>query len=147
MEATTLDLRLSGGLYALSRLLTTLLGKRIPVRRLSVASGEGGLRVGLSLGCSEEEARRYATLLGGLEDVEGVEAGAGVLEVAVVHRSEGAARWRRSAPRSGLEAHEFGETVVASGEPADVERWLAGIEYSGEVIRLGPVARPGMESR
>lgn len=133
---TTLDVRLSGSLYALSRLLTTLTGKRVPVQRFSAASEEYGLRVALTLDCPPEQVKRYSALLSGLEDVREVRPAEGLLEVAVVHSSGEAAQ-------SGPGVCELGESVVASGEPQDVEHWLSEAEYSGEAIRLGPIARPG----
>jgi hypothetical protein len=133
---TTLALRLSGGLYALSRLLTTLLGKRVPVQRLSVASEGEDLRVALDVDCPPEQAKRFSALLSGLEDVREVRPAERPLEIAVVHASGGTAH-------SGVELCEPGESVVASGGSQDVERWLSEAEYSGEAIRLGPIARPG----
>jgi hypothetical protein len=44
-------------------------------------------------------------------------------------------------------AHESGGTVVASGEPEKVERFLASLgEGVEDTVRLGPVARPAGES-
>jgi hypothetical protein len=49
-----------------------------------------------------------------------------------------------SARRAGVEVHGDGETLVASGEPERLKVWLAEITDSVEdVVRLGPVARPG----
>jgi ATP-dependent Clp protease adapter protein ClpS len=52
--------------------------------------------------------------------------------------------WRESAARAGIRVHEDGNTVVASGEPEKMEAWLAGVKDDVEdLVRLGPVARPG----
>jgi hypothetical protein len=54
--------------------------------------------------------------------------------------------WKDSAARAGIGVHEDGGTVVASGEPEKLEAWLAGIKDELEdVVRLGPMARPGDE--
>ena len=64
------------------------------------------------------------------------------MEVALLKTSgEG---WRGPATREGVEAHMEGGTVVASGEPEKVEAWLGSIADEVEdIVRLGPVARPG----
>ena len=52
--------------------------------------------------------------------------------------------WKGSAARAGVEVHEDGDTVVASGETETLEAWLAEIKEDLEdLVRLGPVARPG----
>ena len=65
---------------------------------------------------------------------------AGTIEVALLETSVGG--WRESAARAGIEAHEEGDTVVASGDPERMEAWLGSLEVE-DIVRLGPVARPG----
>ena len=138
------EVRLSGGMLALNRFLMTLQNKRMPVASFTVGRDEDGMRATILLDCPSESARRYATLLSTLEDVEEIEAAEETIEVALLKlRGE---NWRESAVRAGIEAHEDGETVVASGEPEKLEAWLAGMKNELEdVVRLGPMARPGDE--
>jgi len=137
-----IEVRLGGGLLALNRLVTTLLSKRMPVASFTVGRDEEGMRMTILLDCPPETARRYAALLSGLEDVEGVETSGETVEVALLKTSGDG--WRESASRAGLEAHEDGGTVVASGEPEKMEAWLdASRDEAQDIVRLGPVARPG----
>ncbi len=147
-EAVTLnpiEVRLSGGMLALVRFLMTLQNKRMPVARFTVGRDKKDLRVTILLDCPPESARRYLTLLSVLEDVEEIEEAAEeTMEVALL-RVRGGASWGDSATRSGISAHEDGETVVASGEPEALDAWLSEIEEDVEdVVRIGPMARPGM---
>jgi acetolactate synthase small subunit len=139
-----IEMRLGGGLLALNRLVMTFQNKRMPVAGFTVGrSADGGaLRATVILDCPAETARRYAALLSSLEDVEEIELSAGTVEVALLKTSgEG---WRGPADASGVEAHMEGGTVVASGEPEKVEAWLGSIADEVEdIVRLGPVARPG----
>jgi hypothetical protein len=139
-----IEMRLGGGLLALNRLVMTFQNKRMPVAGFTVGrSADGGaLRATVILDCPAETARRYAALLTSLEDVEEIELSAGTVEVALLKTSgEG---WRGPADASGVEAHMEGGTVVASGEPEKVEAWLGSIADEVEdIVRLGPVARPG----
>ena len=139
-----IEMRLRGGLLALNRLVMTFLNKRMPVAGFTMGrSADGGTwRATLVLDCPAETARRYAVLLSGLEDVEEIELSAGTIEVALLRVSgEG---WREPAGREGVEAHQEGGTVVASGEPEKVDAWLGSIAGEVEdIVRLGPVARPG----
>jgi hypothetical protein len=129
-------------MLALNRFLMTLQNKRMPVASFTVGRDGDGMRATILLDCPPESARRYATLLTSLEDVEEIEATEETMEVALLKlRGES---WRESAARAGVGIHEDGETVVASGEPEKLESWL--IEMKDEledVVRLGPVARPG----
>jgi hypothetical protein len=50
--------------------------------------------------------------------------------------------WCESAAQAGIEAHEEGATIVASGDPESMEAWLGSLEVQ-DIVRLGPVARPG----
>jgi hypothetical protein len=135
-----IELRLSGGMLALNRLIMTFQNKRMPVAGLTVGRDAEGMRVTIVLDCAPETARRYAALLSGLEDVEGLDLSGDTIEVALLEtKVEG---WRESAARAGIEAHEEGGTVVASGDPERIEAWLGTLEVE-DIVRLGPVARPG----
>ena len=137
------EARLSGDLLALNRLIMTFLNKRMPVAGFTVGRDAGGMRVTILLDCSPESARRYVALLSSLEDVEGIELAAEVVEVALLER--GGDGWFDSALRAGISAHEvIGGTLVAAGEPDKLEAWLAALGDDVEdIVRLGPVARPG----
>jgi hypothetical protein len=137
-----IELRLSGGMMALNRLIMTFQNKRMPVAGLTVGRDGGGMRATILLDCPPETARRYAALLAGLEDVEGIEVPEGTLEVALLKTSSD--DWRESAARAVVEVHEEGGTVVASGDPESVEAWLDSLgDKVEDIVRLGPVARPG----
>jgi hypothetical protein len=100
------------------------------------------MRATILLDCSPETARRYATLLSALEDVEEIEATEETMEVALIKAENDG--WRESAARAGIGLHEDGETIVASGEPPALDAWLAEAKDSlQDVVRLGPLARPG----
>jgi hypothetical protein len=135
-----IEVRLSGGMLALNRFLMTLQNKRMPVASFTLGRDGGGMRVTILLDCPPESARRYTALLSGLEDVERTEAADRPMEVALLKvRGD---NWRESA-RAGVEAHENGDTVVASGEPEELSAWLVEIKDDVEdLVRLGPVARP-----
>ena len=137
------EVRLSGGMLSLNRFLMTLQNKRMPVASFTVGrDGADGMRATILLDCPPESARRYATLLSSLEDVERIEADEETMEVALL-KVRGDAPYE-SAARAGLGVHEDGGTVVASGEPEKLEAWLAGMKDELEdVVRLGPLARPG----
>ncbi len=139
-----IEMRLGGGLLALNRLVMTFQNKRMPVAGFTVgrSADAKAWRATVILDCPAETARRYAALLSSLEDVEEIELTDGTVEVALLKTSgEG---WRGPADASGVEAHEEGGTVVASGEPEKVEAWLGSIADEVEdIVRLGPVARPG----
>src|SRR5919206_2937216 len=142
---TTLSLieaRLKGGMFALNRFLMTLQNKQMPVAGFTVGRNEDGMRAAILLDCSLETARRYAALLSGLEDVEEIGASDVPIEVALLE-VEGDT-WRQSAAHAGIEAHEDGNTVVASGEPEMLEAWLVEIrDEVKDLVRLGPIARAG----
>ncbi len=133
-----IELRLSGGMLALSRLIMTFQNKRMPVAGFTVGRDGEALRATILLDCSPETARRYAALLSGLENVEEIELAGETVEVALL-KTRG---WRESAARAGISAHEEGGTVVASGDPERMEAWLGTLE-ADDIVRLGPVARPG----
>ena len=136
------EVRLAGGMLALNRFLMTLQNKRMPVASFTVGRDKDGMRATILLDCPPESARRYAMLLTGLEDVEEIEAAEETMEVALLKvRGEG---WQNSAAQAGIGVHEDGETIVASGDPEKLEAWLAGIQDElDDVVRLGPIARPG----
>ena len=119
-----------------------LQNKRIPIRGLTLGRDGEGLRVTLLLEGEEDSARRYTTLLSGLEDVKQIEATKNTIQVALVKLS-GEEDWRGSAEQNGVQAHESGGTIVASGEPEAVEEWITSLGSVEEAIRLGPAARPG----
>src|SRR3712207_3501312 len=135
------ELRLSGGMLALNRLIMTFQNKRMPVAGFTVGRDGEALRATILLDCPPETARRYAALLSGLEDVKEIELAAETVEVALL-RTGGDASWRESTERAGISAHEEGGTVVASGDPERMEAWLGTLE-ADDFVRLGPVARPG----
>jgi hypothetical protein len=134
----TIEVRFTGGMLALNRLLTTLQNKRMPVAGFTLGRDCDGMRATILLDCPPEPALRYTALISALEDV--VEAGpAESIEVVLIETSRD---WREPAMQTGIEAHEDGGTVVASGEPEKVEAFLAALGDSSEdVVRLGPVAR------
>ena len=134
------ELRLSGGMLALNRLIMTFQNKRMPVAGFTVGRDEEALRATILLDCPPETARRYAALLSGLEDVEEIELAGETVEVALLRTGDAA--WRESAERAGISAHEEGGTVVASGDPEMMEAWIGTLEVE-DIVRLGPVARPG----
>ena len=141
MHATALnpiELRLAGGLLALNRLIMTLQNKRMPVAGFTVGRDEVATRATILLDCPPETARRYAALLSGLEDVEEIEDTDETVEVALL--KTGGDGWRK--PALGISAHEEGGTVVASGDPERMEAWLGSLDVE-DIVRLGPVARPG----
>jgi len=142
----TIEVRFTGGMFALNRLLMTLQSKRMPVAGFTLsreAGGKpGGMRATILLNCPPESALRYTALISALEDVK--EAGpAETMEVALIETSND---WREAAERSGIEAHEDDGTVVASGAPEGVEDFLAALGVE-DAVRIGPVARPEGKAR
>jgi hypothetical protein len=135
----TIEVRFTGGMLALNRLLMTLQNKRMPVAGFTLGNDSEGMRATILLDCPPEPALRYTAIISALEDVS--EAGpAETIEVALIETSQD---WREVAQRSGIEAHEDGGTVVASGEPEKVEAFLGALgDGVEEVVRLGPAARP-----
>ena len=134
----TIEVRFTGGMLALNRLLMTLQNKRMPVAGFTLGRDSDGMRATILLDCPPEPALRYTALISALEDVS--EAGpAEALEVALVETSQD---WREPAERLGIAAHEYDGTVVATGEPEKVEAFLAILgEGAEDVVRIGPVAR------
>jgi hypothetical protein len=141
--ANPIEIRLSGGMFALNRFLMTLQNKRMPVASFAAGRDESEMRVTILLDCPPETARRYTALLASLEDVEEIGTAAGTMEVALL-KVGGGASWHESAMRAGISIHEDGNTVVASGKPEKLEAWLAEIKEDLEdSVRFGPVARLG----
>ena len=140
----TVEVRFTGGMLALNRLLMTLQNKRMPVAGFTLGRDGEGMRATILLDCPPESALRYTALISALEDVG--EAGpARTVEVALI---ETTADWRTAAERAGIEAHEDDGTVVATGEPEKVDNFLASLGDSAEdMVRLGPLARPESEVR
>ncbi|HEX7170820.1 MAG TPA: hypothetical protein VF206_08290 [Rubrobacter sp.] len=140
----TVEVRFTGGMLALNRLLMTLQNKRMPVAGFTLGRDGEGMRATILLDCPTESALRYTALISALEDVS--EAGpAQTIEVALL---ETAADWRAAAERTGIEAHENDGMVVATGGPEKVDGFLAALgENIEDVVRLGPIARPEGEIR
>jgi hypothetical protein len=135
----TVEVRFTGGMLALNRLLMTLQNKRMPVAGFTLGRDGEGMRATLMLDCPPESALRYTAIISALENVS--EAGpARTIEVALV---ETAADWRTAAERAGIEAHEADSMVVATGEPEKIDGFLATLGDDVEdMVRLGPVAYP-----
>ena len=137
----TIEVRFTGGMLALNRMLMTMQNKRMPVAGFTLGreAEPGTMRATIVLDCPPESALRYTALLSALEDVQ--EAGPAEATEVVLLRVAG--DWRGAAERAGVVAHEDGATVVASGAPEGVEGFLAALGDGVEdVVRLGPVARP-----
>ena len=138
----TLEVRFTGGMLGLNRLLMTLQNKRMPVTGFTLGRDADGMRATVILDCPPEMARRYTMLLSNLEDVH--EAIPAENSIEVVLLKTGNKGWEASAARLGIEAHENDGTVVASGSPEALESWLSTIKDDVEdLVRLGPAARPG----
>ncbi|MBA3703729.1 MAG: hypothetical protein H0W79_13100 [Rubrobacteraceae bacterium] len=138
----TIEVRFTGGMLALNRLLMTLQNKRMPVAGFALGRDSDGMRATILLDCPQESALRYTALISALEDVS--EAGpAETIDVTMISTS---GDWREAAERSGIEAHEDDGTVIASGDPEKVEDFLAAIGGVEDLVRLGPVARPEGET-
>jgi hypothetical protein len=138
------EVRLNGGMLALNRFLMTLQNKRMPVASFTVGRDGAGMRATILLDCPPEQARRYTALLSALEDVEEIGAADETVEVALL--KAGGDLPYESAARAGVVVHEDGEMLVVSGKPERLEAWLVEIKESlVDVVRLGPVARPGDE--
>ena len=98
----TIEVRFTGGMLALNRLLMTLQNKRMPVAGFTLGGDSDGMRATILLDCPPESALRYTALISALEDVSGA-GPAKTIEVALVETSQD---WREPAERSGVEAHE-----------------------------------------
>jgi hypothetical protein len=137
-----IEVRLKGGILALNRFLMTLQSKRMPVASFTIGRDGNGMRATMLLDCPPENAQRYTALLSALEDVEEIGAANVTTEVALLKMESDA--WHESAARAGIRIHQDGNTLVASGEPEKMEAWLTEVRDGLEdLVRLGPVARPG----
>ena len=116
-----IEVRLSGGMFALNRFLMTLQNKRMPVAGFTVGRDDNGMRATILLDCPPETARRYTMLLSGLEDVEDIEMTGQTVEIALLKINGDT--WRESAAQAGIGLHETepGNTIVASGEPETLD--------------------------
>jgi hypothetical protein len=54
-----IELRLTGGMLALNRLIMTFQNKRMPVAGFTVGRDGGGMRATILLDCPPDSARRY----------------------------------------------------------------------------------------
>jgi hypothetical protein len=135
----TVEVRFTGGMLALNRLLMTLQNKRMPVAGFNLGHDAGRMRATIRLDCPPESALRYTAIISALEDVTEARP-AQTMEVALV---ETAVDWRQAAESAGVEAHEDDGTVVATGVPEKVDAFLAALgDGIDDMVRLGPVARP-----
>ena len=137
----TVEVSFTGGPLALNRLLMTIQNKRMPVSGFTLGHDRRGMRATLIFDCPPEAARRYAMILSALEDVQNVEAAEESVTVVLLKVSGDG--WKESAATAGIAAHEGRGTVVASGEPEKLESWLSGLDRVRDLVRLGPLARPG----
>ena len=135
----TVEVRFTGGMLALNRLLMTLQNKRMPVAEFNLGHDQEGMRATILLDCPPEPALRYTAIISALEDV--TEAGpTQTIDVALIETS---ADWQTAAGRFGVGAHEYEGTVVVTGEQEKVDGFLAALGDDVEdVVRMGPVARP-----
>ncbi|CAN5792192.1 hypothetical protein BH23ACT11_BH23ACT11_16490 [soil metagenome] len=137
----TLEIRFTGGMLALNRFLMTLQNKRMPVASFALGRDSQGMRASILLDCAPEMARRYSMLLSSLEDVQEVNPVDEGMEVALIKTS---GDWSESAERNGIQAHVSNGTVVASGEPEALENWVSELgDELEDIVRLGPIVRPG----
>ena len=140
MSLNPIEVRFTGGMLALGRLIMTIQNKRMPVADFTLGRDASGMRATIVLDCPPETATRYTLLLSALEDVQEAGPAAGV-EVVLL---ETAADWSAAAEGAGIGAHEDGGMVVASGEAEKVTSFLATLgDDVQDMVRLGPVARPG----
>ncbi|MGB3682167.1 MAG: hypothetical protein WA990_06730 [Rubrobacteraceae bacterium] len=138
----TVEVRFTGGMLGLNRLLMTLQNKRMPVAGFTLGRDADGMRATVILDCPPEMARRYTMLLSNLEDVHEAIPAEDSLEVVLLKTSS--EDWKEPAARHGVEAHENAGTIIASGDPEAIENWLSSMGDDVEdLVRLGPAARPG----
>ena len=65
----TVEVRFTGGMLALNRLLMTLQNKRMPVAGFNLGNDPQGMRATVLLDCPPESALRYTAIISALEDV------------------------------------------------------------------------------
>lgn len=139
-DLQTIELRLSGDILALNRLITAFVSKRIPLADFTLVRSGEETRAALLLDCPPDTARRYASLFEGMEDMREVKLDGTVLEIAL---AKAGGDWRNAASEAGLGTAEVDGTILAAGTPERVGKWIAVMEDEDDVLRLGPVIRPG----
>ena len=140
MALNPVEVRFTGGMLALNRLLMTLQNKRMPVADFTLGRDNTGMRATIVLDCPPETAQRYTALLSALEDVQE----AGPVESVEVLLVETSGDWQVAAEEAGVEAHESGNMVVVSGTRETTENFIGTLgDDVQDMVRLGPVARPG----
>lgn len=144
VASNTVEIRFTGGMLALNRLLMTFQNKRMPVAGFTLGRDGEGMRATILLDCPPESALRYTAIISALEDVS--EAGPSpTVEVVLVETSTD---WRQAAEEAGIAAHEDGGTLVATGDPGRIDAFLESLGDSvDDMVRLGTVARPEGEVR
>jgi hypothetical protein len=134
------EVRFTGGMLALNRLLMTLQNKRMPVADFTLGRDTTGMRATIILECPPETAQRYTALLSSLEDVQE----AGPTESISVTLVKTSGDWRAAAKKAEVAAHQSGDLVVVSGTVETTESFLATLgEDVEDMVRLGPIASPG----
>ena len=131
-DLNTIGVRIAGGMLALTRFLMTLQNKRMPVVHINVDGDARGTSITVGLDCSPETARRYATLLEGLEDVEDIrfsEAGRGGRHEGSSPHYDGR-RFRPVASSGG----EVGPETVFDYRQREALVWAT---YEGGAVRFG----------
>lgn len=136
-----LKINLAGGMLPLNRLLMTLQNKRMPVAAIAVDGDGDGSSITVRLDCPPETARRYATLLESLEDVERIRVndvpGDNPEEISYdgrVFRSVENSATGEVGPKTIFRYHQSGELVWA--------------DYEGGAVRFGTlVARADEEGK
>src|ERR687889_1907553 len=104
LALNTIEVRFTGGMLALNRLLMTIQNKRMPLAGFTLGSASDGMRATILLDCQPEPALRYTALISALEDVK--EAGpAKTIEMALIETSR---EWREPAGQTGVEEPEGG---------------------------------------
>jgi hypothetical protein len=129
----TIGVRLAGGVLALNRFLMTLQNKRMPVAEIKVSGNADGTAITVGLDCPEETARRYATLLESLEDVEEIRfsgAGKGGPQGAPSVHYDG----RRFRSVENSSTGEVGPETVFDYRQEDDLVWAT---YQGGAVRFG----------
>ena len=135
-----IEVRFTGGMLALGRLIMTLQNNRMPVADFTLGRDANGMRATIVLDCPPETATRYTLLLSALEDVWE----AGPAKSAEVVLLKTASDWSAAAQEAGVGAHEDGGMVVASGGAEKIAAFIATLGNDvQDMVRLGPVARPG----
>ena len=69
VTTNAVEVRFTGGMLALNRLLMTLQNKRMPVAGFNLGNDPQGMRATILLDCPPEPALRYTAIISALEDV------------------------------------------------------------------------------